>query len=274
MTRTAIALLAAAFAVACFVLVTNGTAVTPTRSQPRQAAAAQPGRVLMIGDSLSVGPFGRSVQAHLESRRFKVAAYASCGSSPEHWLADQPSFSTTCGYRESTAPDREKLVDYVNGRRPPSRITPKLETLIGSHRPNIVIIQLGTNWMDRDLSPEKMNEFLDQLMLRARGGNKRRVIWITPPDSAALARVQNRYHALIKNAAKRHGVEIVDSMRMTNYVRGKTGGDGIHYNTASSLDWASKVNRRLDETLARGGRQLATTFQSDSASPRSSSDRR
>jgi hypothetical protein len=50
----------------------------------------------MIGDSLSAGPFGESVQQHL-ARKFgpqNVAAYASCGSSPEHWLQDEAGFYT------------------------------------------------------------------------------------------------------------------------------------------------------------------------------------
>src|SRR6478672_4776459 len=45
-------------------------------------------RVLMVGDSLTVGGFGDAMQGYLLGRlgSNNVAVYASCGSSPEHWM--------------------------------------------------------------------------------------------------------------------------------------------------------------------------------------------
>jgi len=103
MIRSIVTLLALALCVGCFLMATNGATVAPAkrRSTPPPAGVT---RVLMIGDSLSAGAFGEAVQQHL-ARKFgpqNVAAYASCGSSPEHWLANEPEFYTPCGYREST----------------------------------------------------------------------------------------------------------------------------------------------------------------------------
>ena len=189
MTRSALTLLAVGICLGCFVLVTNGTARPAAKQR-----AAEPGesatRVLMIGDSLSAGPFGEAVQKHL-ARKYgpqNVAAYASCGSSPEHWLAAEPAFYTNCGYREST-PDRLPIFrDYVNGRRPRSTLTPKVETLVRRHQPTVVIAQLGTNWMDRDLSDAEISSFADRFIKASRGSSVRRIIWIAPPDSSALRR--------------------------------------------------------------------------------------
>src|SRR3954466_1311692 len=64
-----------------FILVADGKTKKPTNV----VSDAPPPSVLMIGDSLSVGKFGEVLQAHLALKR-RVAAYASCGSSPEHWL--------------------------------------------------------------------------------------------------------------------------------------------------------------------------------------------
>jgi hypothetical protein len=63
-----------------------------------------PPKVLMIGDSLSVAGFGDAVRQHLENKfgRQNVAFFASCGSSPENWLRNEPVFHTRCGYRERT----------------------------------------------------------------------------------------------------------------------------------------------------------------------------
>ena len=60
----------------------------------------------MIGDSLTCGPFGDHVEAWLLQNlgQSRVAVYASCGSSPESWLAAEKDFISPCGYRETTPP--------------------------------------------------------------------------------------------------------------------------------------------------------------------------
>ena len=60
----------------------------------------------------------------------------------------EPVFHTRCGYREKT-PTTDIYRDYQNGKRPPAMATPKIETLIERYKPTIVIVQLGTNWMDQ-----------------------------------------------------------------------------------------------------------------------------
>ena len=245
MTRGAITLLAVALCVACFVLVTNGTARPAAKPAVRSASP----RILMIGDSLSAGPFGEAVQQHL-ARVYgpqNVAAYASCGSSPEHWLAAEPGFYTKCGYREA-APGRMPIFTE-GGRR---ILTPKVEALVRRHNPEVIIVQLGTNWMDRDLSGAQISAVLDRFIRAARGPSVRQIIWIAPPDSSAMRRTaQNRVHALIQEAAKRDNFEVIDSRQLTRYVPGKTGGDGVHYNSEASRAWASRINGPLDVKLAR-----------------------
>ena len=200
----------------------------------------------MVGDSLSAGKFGEAVQQHLE-KKYWVAAYASCGSSPEHWLRDEPVFYTKCGYREWTS-DRQIFQEST----PRGMRTPKIETLVEKHKPTIVVVQLGTNWMDRNLSDEQMNSYLDRLVRGARrGGTVQKVIWITPPDSSSLRKVQGKVHALIQRAARRDGFELVDSRRVTHYQIGKTGGDGIHYNSVASQAWAEGIRRDLDAKLLK-----------------------
>src|SRR3712207_2466680 len=175
MTRTAFTLLGLLLCVGCFVLATNGTARTAVKRviEPQPSSATP--RVLMIGDSLSAGPFGEAVQQHL-ARKFgpqNVAAYASCGSSPEHWLAAEPGFYTKCGDREST-PDKPPVMrDFVNGKPPRPTLTPKLEPIVRRYQPTIVVAQLGTNWMDRDLSDSEINSFLDRFIAAARGRSVR-----------------------------------------------------------------------------------------------------
>ena len=227
-----------------FVLVADGKPKKPTKSVPD----APPPSVLMIGDSLSVGKFGETVQAHLALKR-RVAAYASCGSSPEHWLAGEPAFMTKCGYRERTATS-DIYSDFVNGRPPRPTRTPKLADLVRKHKPTILVVQLGTNWMDRNLSEEQMSDYLSRFVDEARRGPVQKIVWIAPPDSSSLRKVQGKVHQLIRRAASRKGFDVIDSRKVTHYVVGKTGGDGVHYNSESSEAWARGIQRELDAKLA------------------------
>lgn len=253
MMRSILTLLGLGVCIGCFVLVTDSTAPSPVETAeaaPAPAPAAT--RVLMIGDSLSAGPFGEAVQQHLAIKfgPSNVAAFASCGSSPENWLASEPGFYTKCGYRESTPDKMPVWRDFVNGKAPKPTLTPKVESLVRQYRPNVVVVQLGTNWMDRHLSDDQINSILHRFIVASRSaGGVSQIIWIAPPDSSAFARLQGRIHRLIQTGAARDHYDIIDSRQLTHYIPGKTGGDGIHYNTESSRAWAARVNDALDSRL-------------------------
>jgi lysophospholipase L1-like esterase len=224
--------------VASFVFVANGKQTTRAPKAPPEA----PPSILMVGDSLSVGKFGEVVQGHLE-KKYAVTAYASCGSSPEHWLREEPNFYTKCGYRQHTA-NSDVFIDFVNGRAPRPTLTPKLESLIEKHKPTVVIVQLGTNWMDRSLTEPQMESYLHRFIKAARRTPVKKIIWITPPDSYRFRNVQGKVRQLIRRVAAGDDVAIVESR--THYKMGKTGSDGIHYNGEASQEWAQQIQKDLD----------------------------
>lgn len=244
-----------------FILVAQGAT---KKNKPKSAPDAPPPSILMIGDSLSVGRFGEVVQMHL-ALKHRVAAYASCGSSPEHWLVSEPVFVTKCGYRQRTS-DSDIFTDGANGRGPRPMRTPKLADLVRKHKPTILVVQLGTNWMDRNLSDEQMNDYLGRLVDEARRGPVEKIVWIAPPDSSRLRRTQGKIHQLIRRAATRKKFDVIDSRNVTHYVMGKTGGDGIHYNSESSEAWARAIQRDLDIKIALTRREnKLSSFQRDEA---------
>ena len=253
MTRAALTTVGLALCLGSVFLVTKGTARPASRRVAEGPRTTSTGttRVLMIGDSLSVGAFGESVQQHL-AKKFgprNVAAYASCGSSPENWLPSEAAFYTKCGYREATPDRRPLLRQWSNGRRPRATLTPKVDALVRRHRPTIVVVQQGTNWMDRNLSDAEISNFTDRFIRAARAPWVKQIVWIAPPDHSALRKTQGRIHRLINDAARRDGFEVIDSRQLTRYVPGKTGGDGVHYNNESSRAWATRINAALDTRL-------------------------
>jgi lysophospholipase L1-like esterase len=220
------------------------------------AAESLPVKVLLIGDSLSVGGFGDGMQESL-LRKYgaqNVAIFASCGSSPEDWLKGD--FVTNCGYRQTT-PRGSLLYDYHDGKRPRPVKTPKLRKLVGLYRPEIVIVQLGTNWMDalaETSAPDAgryrgiITEFVRELR---RGNPAVKVFWVLPPSSAKYpARVHAEVEQWINDASRQMGFFTVNSRTLTGaYRAGRSGGDGVHYTEAAGRAWARGVSSKITTSL-------------------------
>lgn len=232
----------------------------PTDRPIFAAPLSRSSKVLLIGDSLTCGPFGDHVEAWLLQNlgQSRVAVYASCGSSPESWLAAEKDFISPCGYRETT-PRQQITEKHRNGRRPGPVRTPKIENLLAQHRPQIVIVQLGTNHYDSLLKGGK--ESLPKLAaiyerfanaLTARGGSVRMVVWITPPDSSKFPKwVEDEVDHLIITTNRRHTFGSIVSRGFTRYIPGVSGSDGVHYNDAAAAAWAAPVIRRLDASFTK-----------------------
>lgn len=211
----------------------------------------------MLGDSLSVGPFGQEMQHFLiekfgESRVYLVA---SCGSSPEHWLASEPEFVSKCGYRVKT-PRQYSLGQYENGRRPEPFPTPKLEYIVEKTRPDLVLVQLGTNWFDlleQGAVPEvvdRLERIVDRFVAALFQFEPRpQLVWITPPDSARFRRVQGLVTDMLRRVGRRRGFSCIDSSVLVQYVPGESGRDGVHYASGAAEKWASGVKGCLLKLL-------------------------
>lgn len=216
-------------------------------------------KVLLIGDSLTVGPFGDQVEAWLLQNLgpSRVAVYGSCGSSPESWLASHKNFVTPCGFRETTS-QGHILQEYQHNHRPGPVSTPKIETLMAKYRPQIVIIQLGTNHFDTlqregKHSVTQLEDIYEAFAnaVYGPGSSARMVIWITPPDSSKFPKwVQDEVEHLISSTNQRHGFYTFQSRHFTHYTPA-SGSDGVHYNSAAAAAWAAPVIRMLDAAFTK-----------------------
>ena len=225
----------------------------PEKSTVPFPKLAPPVKILLIGDSLSFGPFGEALEGLLR-QRYNVASgicvFASCGSSPENWLDTSPVFMTPCGYRESTPAGAWKE-DFATGRRPRPVRTPKIPEILARFSPRLVVVQLGTNWMDslpatvgQDGSAHKqiIRDFVKEL--RAQSPPPERIVWVMPPESSKYSvPVKNEVDRWINECARELGFQTINSRRITGkYVPGKTGDDGVHYGEAEAQKWAKGVN--------------------------------
>ena len=245
----------------CLFLPVRGVAESPATARPPLAAESPrkeggrsgrtPVKVLLIGDSLSFGPFGESLERALLARlgEKSIALFASCGSSPEHWLGTTPVFVTKCGYRQAT-PKGGMTEDFVDGKKPRPVKTPKIPRILSQYAPETVFVQLGTNWMDSPpdepasegvLSKRILREFLREL--RDQPDPPARIIWILPPESCKYPKqTQDAVERWILESSAELGFSTTRSREMTApYVPGKTGRDGVHYSKASAQEWAERV---------------------------------
>lgn len=233
---------------------TNPTTASPSsRSGPILS-------VMLVGDSLSVGPFGDYLVAYfrqkLEPSQF--CAYAACGSSPENWLKDAPDFITPCGFRVVTARESWKT-DYHNGVKPSRVRTPKLAAIVPKQRPQLVIVQLGTNWMDEfvnasNLSGESKKNIIRKFIgeIRSKAAPQVQIVWILPPDSSRYSsRIKDAVDRWITDCAKELNFKTINTRGFTDrYVKGKSGSDGVHLNQSAGAQWAAGVIKRLPKVSA------------------------
>jgi len=237
--------------------------LTACTARAETAMSPQPVKVMLIGDSLSVGPFGRALETALQARfgRGGVCVFASCGSSPEDWLPGKPVFVTKCGYRQTT-PSGSISREYQNGKRPPPVRTPKLPQIFDAWRPQLVIVQLGTNWMDHLAAADRLDGRSYRRHIRDFVREVRRdadpvIVWVMPPDSSKYPlRVHEAVERWIREESIPSRFRTIDSRLFTApYRDGKTGGDGVHYGDAAGRRWARRVMGQIN--LLAGSLPLA-----------------
>lgn len=190
-------------------------------------AAAQ--SVLFIGDSHSVGPFGKKLDSLLRENGFNVETYASCGSIAQWWVSGKP---TTCGYFFKNFEGKTSFGLKAD--------TPILTKLLEKNRPAFVIVELGANYSSILSDEMAIEDMADMAMSIKNAGAK--CFWVTKPDSRKNSFDIPRILSLTQKAVSPY-CDIFDSTKVTKYP--KQGGDGIHYSFKEGMpiaeNWAEEV---------------------------------
>ena len=210
-----------------------------------RTAPASPVRVLFLGDSLSIGEFGRTFDRKLRDAGFEVYTSVAGGGTPYYWLSEYPPVSIDIAYWERTPASERRL--------PGISPVPKLEPLLAKWKPDVVVVQTGTNLYAPLRSKKRSKaentreiESLIEKMCRAVSANGRRqCYWITPP-AAHTERypkaLQDQMFEIMRHVAGRYG-PVFNSRQVTTYTEPYPQSDGIHPGSTAARKWAEKVAR-------------------------------
>jgi hypothetical protein len=202
-------------------------------------------RVLFLGDSLSVGEFGRTFDQALRNRGFEVYTSVAGGGTPYYWLREYPPVSIDITYWERTPSSQRRL--------PRIQAVPKVETLISKWNPDIIVVQTGTNLYaplrskkrSKAANVKEVESVVEKMCRVTTDNGCRKLYWITPPEAHTKRypqALQDEMLAITQRVAGKYG-PVFNSYQVTSYTEPYPSSDGIHLGRAQAKRWAESVSR-------------------------------
>ena len=215
------------------------------------AALEQHPKVLYLGDSLSMGAFGQTLDTALRASGFDVHTVVAGGATPYYWLKHYQALPCTIGFWEKSA-SNERRVGYV-------RAVPKLEDLIAESNPNVVVVQTGVNLYDtlrskrrsKEENVEEIRSLIDQMCVSiVQGGAVS--YWVLPPNSHEerySRELQDELAQLMRSTVEKYKGTVFESQKVTRFVDPYPATDGIHYGPEEARGWATKVSQHFNQFM-------------------------
>jgi hypothetical protein len=191
--------------------------------------------ILFVGDSHSYGKFGTTIEKNLSKISDHIIMESSCVSTPSTWLGKTGYEKTVCGFWKKDG--KEEI-------RSKAHKTPKISDELSIYRPEITIVQLGTNIAAGD-RPINYTTSIETLMKTIKE-EKSLCIWIGPPDANSKVVTKEKLqitNTLLKTLADKNDCLYIDSLLLTTFP--KSSKEGIHYPTQQSSEWGEKVSEKL-----------------------------
>ena len=159
-------------AIASSIAISSLAQNTPTPADPPRDLT-----VLILGDSLGLCGFSKRLDQKFRAdpRVKSVFTYCTCGTNPLSWLKEKPyaNVQTHCGYWSiESQPDSHAFKELrdtygtPDGHRPTSHAVPKLDDLLATIQPDILVMQTGSNLFGLFSGREKVKPDRDGPMLR------------------------------------------------------------------------------------------------------------
>lgn len=217
--------------------------VIPVPAPLSAARGANEGKVLFLGDSFSIGAFGRTFDSRMRENGLNVFTVVAGGASPYYWLDAYQSLPCAIGYWEKN-PREERRLGYI-------KAVPKIENLIDDISPDIVVVQTGVNLYatlrskrrPKEKNVAEVRRLIDQMCYAiAEGGAKG--YWILPPhshESRYPKALQQELADLMKDVVKEYNGAVFESQKYTRFTDPYPSTDGIHYGPTEAQAWAERV---------------------------------
>jgi len=195
--------------------------------------------VLYIGDSHSYGKLGTVIEKNLSMQFARVVMESSCGATPSTWLGNNKYEKTVCGFWKKDGQEEIRSKEHS---------TPKLADELSKYRPDITIVQLGTNIAAGAKPSNAKNSIIAVMKAIQDEGSK--CIWIGPPDANSKIVTKEKLletNSLLKTTALEFNCEFIDSLSLTTFPSGNS--EGIHYPPSLSAQWGEQVSVLLLKML-------------------------
>jgi hypothetical protein len=245
-----------------------------TQSIAQQSTeTSRPGvSVLILGDSLALCGFGKRLDERFRKSPQVNATftYLACGTNPLSWLKDRPytHIQTHCGFisiESNPGSGRVKELQDVYGQTrghvPGSHPVPKLEDLLTTLKPDVLIMQTGTNLFDlfpdkKSVNPDRhgaaLRSFLVPFINKAvhTPSNLRKIYWVASPTSGRVSKEIQEFVLQQTRTDIGHVAEIIDSRTLVSYPYHHMEPDKEHFLGADMDQWADKVFDLVERDLA------------------------
>ena len=228
--------------------------------------------VLILGDSLGLCGFSKRLDQKLRAdpRVESVFTYCTCGTNPLSWLKEKPyaNVQTHCGYwsiesKSDSHGIKEQRDTYgePSGHRPTSHTVPKLDDLLATIQPDILVMQTGSNLFELFSGREKVKPDRDAPMLRkylvpfvkkaiTPPSKLRKIYWVAPPISG---HVSGEVQAFVFEQTQKDigGVtHVMDSRKLVAYPYKHMDPDKEHFVGEDMNKWTDKVWGEIDRDLS------------------------
>src|SRR5438034_9827421 len=254
-------------AIASSIAIPSFAQNTPTSADPPRDLT-----VLILGDSLGLCGFSKRLDQKFRAdpRVKSVFTYCTCGTNPLSWLKEKPftHIQTHCGYWSiESKPDSDGMKEQrdtygePSGHRPASHTVPKLDDLLTTIQPDILVMQTGSNLFGLFSGRGKVKPDRDGPILRkylvpfvkkaiTPPSKLRKIYWVAPPISRSVSGEVQDF--VFEQTQKGIGsvTNVIDSRKLIAYPYKHMEPDKEHFIGEDMNRWADKVWGEIDRDLS------------------------
>jgi hypothetical protein len=231
-------------------------------------------KVLILGDSLALCGFGKRLDERFRSdpRVEATYTYMACGTNPLSWLKQKPytTIKSPCGFwsiePKGDSNELKEMQDTYGTKKnqaPKAHLVPKLEDLIASVKPDVLVIQTGSNLFGlfpdtKTVRPAQHGPALKKYLGPFREittsppSTLRKVYYVNPPISGRVAKEVQDFVYEQTRSSLTPALTVIDSRKLVEYPYKNMDPDKEHFLGEEMTQWADKVFDIVQNDLSTG----------------------